>query len=109
MQPPLVLEPIGGRATNTGFELRIEPVVTGALNVISFESFGGTPTAPTALPAGAAIDPSTGVFTWTPTLDQVGDHQITIRVSDGFFTRRSAVETFTVSVSNRSFSRSENP
>ena len=34
-------------------------------------------------PAGAAIDPETGEFTWTPTHDQVGDHDITLCVSDG--------------------------
>jgi hypothetical protein len=35
-------------------------------------------------PSGAAIDPSTGVFTWTPTEAQgPGSHPFTVRVSDG--------------------------
>jgi len=34
-------------------------------------------------PAGAAIDPETGEFTWTPTHDQVGEHEIKLCVSDG--------------------------
>jgi hypothetical protein len=34
-------------------------------------------------PAGAAINPETGEFTWTPTHDQVGEHEITLCVSDG--------------------------
>ncbi|MGY2132960.1 N,N-dimethylformamidase beta subunit family domain-containing protein [Hymenobacter sp. HD11105] len=35
------------------------------------------------VPAGAAIAPQTGVFTWTPTLAQVGTHTFTVVVSDG--------------------------
>ena len=35
------------------------------------------------VPPGAAIDPDTGVFTWTPTPDiTVGWHQITVRATD---------------------------
>jgi len=33
-------------------------------------------------PVGAAIDPTTGGFTWTPTSAQVGPHSITVRVTD---------------------------
>ena len=42
-------------------------------------------------PAGAAIDATTGVFTWTPTMDQAGQvHTITTRVSDGMATTQTA-------------------
>src|SRR5439155_1006631 len=35
-------------------------------------------------PAGAAIDPATGVFTWTPSLAQAGaSYPFTVRVLDG--------------------------
>ncbi len=32
---------------------------------------------------GAEIDPETGEFTWTPTHDQIGEHEFTLCVSDG--------------------------
>jgi hypothetical protein len=34
-------------------------------------------------PEGATIDPETGEFTWTPTVEQVGEHEIELCVSDG--------------------------
>lgn len=36
-----------------------------------------------ALPAGATLDPVTGVFSWTPTHDQIGIWVIRFTVSDG--------------------------
>jgi len=48
-------------------------------------------------PAGMTIDPSTGVITWTPTKDQVGDHKITVTLSDS---RLSAQTSFTIQVKN---------
>lgn len=36
----------------------------------------------TGLSNGMAIDPRTGRMTWTPTLSQVGDHAVTLRVTD---------------------------
>ncbi|MBN2233785.1 MAG: S8 family serine peptidase, partial [Opitutales bacterium] len=47
------------------------------------------------LPAGAVFDPATRTFTWTPTVDQVGDHQITFWVSDGI---DEDSETITITV-----------
>lgn len=47
-------------------------------------------------PSGASINPSTGVFSWTPTADQAGTYTITVRVSDG---TASDTKTFTVTVS----------
>ena len=43
---------------------------------VSF-SLGGTP------PDGMAIDPATGLLTWTPAIDQVAVHDITVVASDG--------------------------
>lgn len=48
-----------------------------------------------ALPAGAAFTPATGVFAWTPTFTQAGNYQITFTASDGTL---SAVETITITV-----------
>ncbi len=36
-----------------------------------------------APPNGMTIDPSTGVVIWTPTVDQIGTHEIRVRASDG--------------------------
>jgi PKD repeat protein len=44
-------------------------------------------------PAGAAIDPVTGVFTWTPAADQgASSYSFAVRVSDGSATADLAVE-----------------
>jgi hypothetical protein len=37
------------------------------------------------LPQGASLNPSTGLFTWTPTYTQGGDYSIRFSVSDGIF------------------------
>jgi hypothetical protein len=50
-------------------------------------------------PAGAAIGPATGVFTWTPTADQgPGAFTFTVRVTDGGTPNLSDEEEITVTV-----------
>jgi len=44
---------------------------------------------------GAEIDPETGEFTWTPTHDQIGEHEFTLCVSDG---ELEDCQTFTITV-----------
>src|SRR5262249_20219104 len=34
-------------------------------------------------PDGMAVDPATGVVAWRPTANQLGDHDVILRVSDG--------------------------
>jgi len=46
-------------------------------------------------PEGMTIDPSTGVITWIPTASQIGEHEVTIEVSDG---TKSATQPFTITV-----------
>lgn len=36
-----------------------------------------------ASPPGMTIDPETGLIHWSPTVSQIGDHAVTIRVADG--------------------------
>ena len=48
-------------------------------------------------PTGATIDPGTGVFNWTPTVDQSGANPFFVRVSDGVVATDSAI-TITVGV-----------
>lgn len=49
-------------------------------------------------PTGMAINPDSGFITWTPTTQQLGDHSITLSVSDG--AGGIANQSFTLNVSN---------
>jgi len=49
----------------------------------------------TISPTGMTINPTTGVITWTPTEDQVGENEVVVEVSDG---NRSATQSFTITV-----------
>jgi YbbR domain-containing protein len=37
----------------------------------------------TTSPTGMTIDSTTGVISWTPNSGQIGDHNVTVKVSDG--------------------------
>ena len=50
------------------------------------------------VPAGAVIDPITGVFMWTPTAGQVGPQNVTIRVTDNGTPSLFDEETITITV-----------
>ena len=95
---PLVLDPIGDQMVNVD-ELLTFTATSSAVNP-RYQAIGGTPSAPLALPAGAGIHVSTGVFSWTPVAGQEGDHVVTILVEDfGVFPRPPAVsETITITV-----------
>ena len=88
-----VLNAIGDKGTSELVELTFTAtasdtdVVDNLVNTLTF-SFDGT------FPPGAAIT-SAGVFTWTPTESQDGDHTITVQVTDGSLTDS---ETLTVTV-----------
>jgi hypothetical protein len=49
------------------------------------------------LPAGATLDPATGVFQWTPGFTQAGRHVIPIRAHDG---RNAGEASFVLDVTN---------
>src|SRR5690606_21918254 len=51
----------------------------------------------TGAPEGAALDPLTGTFSWTPGLDASGVHEITFIVTDG---HSSSSETVSITVAN---------
>ena len=46
-------------------------------------------------PTGMTINSTTGVITWTPTEDQVGENEVAVKVSDG---SKSTTQSFTVTV-----------
>ena len=78
--PTLVLNPTGPSFTvNEGSALNIQlngsDLNTG--DVLTY-SFASTPAA-----TGATINPSTGLFSWTPSTNQFGTYNVTFTVSDG--------------------------
>ncbi len=50
------------------------------------------------LPAGAVFDTSSGEFSWTPSMDDEGDYQVTFSVSDDGTPQASDYEVVTISV-----------
>jgi hypothetical protein len=77
-----VLAAIGNQTVNELVELAFTASATDAdlpANTLTF-SLSGT------VPAGAAIDPATGAFSWTPTEAQSGSATFTVVVSDGTLT-----------------------
>ncbi len=54
-----------------------------------------------SLPEGAALNPSTGEFTWTPTYEQSGEYTLTFAVTDGYGAQATLPVTVTVAHVNR--------
>jgi hypothetical protein len=73
-----VLAPIGNKSVAEGDLLSLTPIATDPdlpANALTFSLIGA--------PTGTAIDPSTGLFTWTPTEAQgPGSYTFTVRVTD---------------------------
>ena len=46
-------------------------------------------------PAGMTINSTTGVISWTPTEDQIGENEVVVEVSDG---SKSTTQSFTITV-----------
>ncbi|HET9252784.1 MAG TPA: putative Ig domain-containing protein [Candidatus Eisenbacteria bacterium] len=90
-----VLDPIGNRTVDELALLTFDANATDpdAGQTLTFSLDPG-------FPAGAVIDPGTGVFTFTPTEDQgPGTHSVTVRVTDSFAgTPCSDFETLTITV-----------
>ncbi|HUL51503.1 MAG TPA: lamin tail domain-containing protein, partial [Candidatus Nitrosotalea sp.] len=93
-QPP-VLASIGNKAVAEGTQLTFTAVATdpNSGQTLIFTLDPGAPT-------GTAINPNSGVFTWTPTEDQgPGSYPVTVRVTDNGSPPLSDFETITINVS----------
>ena len=89
-----VLAPIGDKNTDEGSLLSFTVTANDAdlpANALTFSLVDP--------PAGASIDPATGVFSWTPN-DSPGSYTITVRVTDNGTPALSDTRTFAVTVSN---------
>lgn len=87
-----VLFNIGDKQVDEGDELTFTAEAAGGVTPYVFSLEGD-------IPPGAAIDPSTGVFLWTPTEEQgPGTYEITIRVTDSADPTQSDSETITITV-----------
>jgi VCBS repeat-containing protein len=90
---PPVLGAIGNKTVNEGSLLSFTATATdpNAGQTLTFSLTGA--------PAGAAINPSTGAFTWTPTESQgPGSFPVTVRVTDNGSPAMSDTEAITVTV-----------
>ncbi|MBN2295624.1 MAG: tandem-95 repeat protein [Pirellulales bacterium] len=86
-----VLNPIGDRIVNEEEELTF--VVTATDEDVPAETLTYSAT---GLPDGAALDPTTGVFSWTPNeLQGPGSYDVTFEVTDGY---RVDTETIMITV-----------
>jgi hypothetical protein len=92
-----VLHPIGNRTVNEETLLTFTALASDSdlpANTLTFSLDEGAP-------AGAAINPNSGVFTWTPTAQQApGVYPVTIVVTDNGTPPLNASETIHVTVNN---------
>ena len=61
------------------------------------------------LPSGATFNPSTGEFDWTPTINNVGTHQVTFAAVDDGTPQQRDEEVVTLTVTDGSSSTPANP
>ena len=85
---PPVLNPIGNKTIDMNKILSFIVSATDPDNDPLTYSVSG-------LPQGAAFNPATQTFRWTPSYNQVGSYQVTFTVSDGML---SASQTITITV-----------
>ncbi|MGC8888187.1 MAG: lamin tail domain-containing protein [Verrucomicrobiia bacterium] len=92
---PPVIEPIGNKTIVEGETLVVQVRVSDPNKTRQNLFFSLAPGAP----EGATIDPTTGIFVWTPTEIFGGaSYQVTVRVTDDGEPPLSATDTFSISV-----------
>jgi len=91
-----VLGAIGSQTVKWGRPLTFTAAATDAdlpANLLTFSLVSA--------PAGASIDAQSGIFTWTPTREQVGPHSFTVRVTDNGTPNLYDEEIITITVTKR--------
>jgi hypothetical protein len=103
---PPSINPIGERSVNEGALLSFTVTATDSdvpAQTLSFGLVGN-------VPAGAEINASSGLFTWTPAEDQApATNSISVRVTDNGSPARSATNTFTAIANEVNSAPSINP
>ncbi|MCP3683697.1 MAG: polysaccharide deacetylase family protein, partial [bacterium] len=88
---PPVLDPVGNKAVNENQTLTIQLTASDPENDILTYAIDAS------LPSLYTFNTSTGLFNWTPTIDDQGSYAVTFNVTDGKLTD---FETITINVNN---------
>jgi hypothetical protein len=90
---PPTLTPIPDQAVYASSTLRFTNSATDpdAGQVLTFSLDPGAP-------AGAGVDPASGIFTWTPTQAQIGSSAVIVRVTDNGLPNLSDSKSFVVTI-----------
>ena len=94
-----VLESIDPQSVNRPLELTFTASATDD-DVIGGKADALTFSLDTGAPEGASMNSTSGVFTWTPAANHVGNHTVTVRVSDNLNATNSKDVLITVTESN---------
>jgi gliding motility-associated-like protein len=88
-----VLAAVGGKTVNEGTELAFTVAAADADLPANALAYSLSAPAAGVFPAGAAVDATTGAFTWTPTETQgPGVYRVKVVVSDGTLTDEEEIE-----------------
>ena len=94
-QPSIISTAITFATANSTYAYTVEAIDPNPGDVVTYSL--------SVAPAGATIDMSTGVLSWSPSLGQLGSHAVTARATDlgGLFDEQSfAIEVFDPSSGN---------
>ena len=103
---PLFVGCFGTPPTNQSPTITSTPITTATVDVLyTYDVEATDPDSGdiltyslTTSPSGMTIDSATGVISWTPTSDQIGDNNVTVKVSDGnLFDTQSFIITVNLS------------
>ena len=76
---------------NSNHQVRLGQTLSFAVNAADADSGAELRFTATGLPEGATLDEETGLFQWTPTTGQLGEHVVRLHVSDGEATTSESI------------------
>lgn len=88
------LSAMANRVVHAGTTVTVTSQASDADLPVNVLNFSLDPT----VPDGASINPSNGLFTWTPTDNQIGTNLLTVRVADNGTPGSSDIENFNIIV-----------